>query len=149
MTIIPILEQAEAPIAPLIHPETAPFWKRLELGVFTVQVCADCGTRRFPPAPVCAGCLSTAFTYAELDEIAGTVVSAISVVRATGGAEWAALVPYRVGMVELPDSLRMPGRIMCACGLADQPGTPVRMCRIRADGGTYVWAFTHQCEQEA
>lgn len=138
------IEEAGAGSAPLVHPETSAFWASVAAGVFALQRCRDCGTVRFPVAPVCWNCLSPEHQLAEVDG-RGTVATSILVERVTSGSVWSELAPYRTGLVNLDAGPRVPGRLLCACGLAARPGTPVRMCRVAARGGTAVFAFRHDC----
>ena len=32
-----------------------PMWKSIEAGRWELQQCNDCGTHRYPPAPICHG----------------------------------------------------------------------------------------------
>lgn len=38
-------------------------WDELARGSFALQRCDDCAAFRYPPAPICSGCLSTASTW--------------------------------------------------------------------------------------
>jgi uncharacterized protein len=141
---------AEAPAGegPVVHPETAAFWAGLAGGAFRLQRCLGCATVRFPLAPACWNCLSPDFVLADVDG-SGVVAASIVVERVTSGSVWAQHVPYRTGLVDLAAGLRLPGRILCRCGQAAMPGTPVRMCRVRAAGGQQVFAFWHECDGRA
>jgi uncharacterized OB-fold protein len=141
-----MINLAEAPAgeAPAVHPDAAAFWEALTDGEFRLQRCLECGTVRFPVAPVCWNCLSPDSELAGVDT-SGTVAVSIAVERVTSGSVWAQHVPYRTGLVSLADGLRIPGRILCCCGEAARPGTPVQMCRVSALGGATVWAFRHSC----
>lgn len=143
-----MIETADAPPgeAPLVHPESAVFWAALAGGEFRLQRCLGCGTVRFPLAPVCWQCLSPDHELADVDG-RGTVAASIVVERVTSGSLWARHVPYRTGLVELDAGLRVPGRILCGCGRAAAPGTPVRMCLVATEEGQQVYAFAHDCGQ--
>lgn len=148
-----MIEIAEAPAGegPLAHPETAAFWAGLADGAFRLQRCLDCATVRFPLAPVCWNCLSPGWALADVDG-SGVVAASIVVERVTSGSVWAQHVPYRTGLVDLTvkagRGLRLPGRILCDCGQAATPGTPVRMCRVPAADGQQVFAFSHRCDEQ-
>ncbi len=43
-----------------------PMWKSIEAGRWALQQCDDCGTHRYPPAPICAKCLSMSYTWKPL-----------------------------------------------------------------------------------
>lgn len=138
------LAQAPAGEAPLVHPESAEFWASVAAGVFRLQRCLHCGTVRFPLAPVCWNCLSPDHVLADMDPD-GVVVASIVIERVTSGSVWAQHVPYRTGLVDLGGGLRIPGRILCGCGQAGTPGTPVQMCRVATEDGQPVFAFWHDC----
>jgi uncharacterized protein len=145
-----VIDLADAPAgdAPVVHPDAAAFWNAVARGEFRLQQCLDCATMRFPVAPVCWNCLSPDWELTAVDP-AGTVDASIIVERVTSGSVWARHVPYRTGLITLAGGLRVPGRILCDCGAAARPGTPVTMCRIPALGGTAVWAFRHSCREPA
>lgn len=144
------MDTATAPAgeAPVVHPEVEPFWAGIAAGAFRLQRCLRCGVVRFPPAPVCWNCLSSDHVLEDIGG-SGTVAASIVIERVTSGSVWAARVPYRTGLVNLDAGPRLPGRILCRCGQAATPGTPVTMCRVAAADGTYVFAFAHQCPEQA
>ncbi|WP_299572823.1 Zn-ribbon domain-containing OB-fold protein [uncultured Williamsia sp.] len=45
-------------LAPTISPDTQFFWDGLRDHTILIQQCSDCGTRRFPPRPMCFSCQS-------------------------------------------------------------------------------------------
>jgi len=47
-----------------MDPFAEQFWAFTQERDFRLQRCADCGKTRWPPAPVCDGCLSEAFAWA-------------------------------------------------------------------------------------
>ncbi|OBF20392.1 Zn-ribbon domain-containing OB-fold protein [Mycobacterium sp. ACS4331] len=47
-----------ARLAPSISPDTAFFWDGLKDRKLLIQRCADCGTLRVPPRPMCGKCQS-------------------------------------------------------------------------------------------
>jgi uncharacterized OB-fold protein len=143
-----VIEIADAPAgeAPVVHPENAAFWAGLA-DAFRLQRCLRCDTVRFPLSPVCWNCLSPGHVLVDVDG-SGVVAASIVIERVTSGSVWARHVPYRTGLVDLADGLRIPGRILCHCGRAARPGTPVRMCRVAAAEGQQVFAFSHQCDEQ-
>jgi uncharacterized OB-fold protein len=145
-----VIDPAAAPAgeAPISHPDAAAFWAGIADGAFRLQRCLRCGTVRFPLAPVCWNCLSPDYVLDDVDG-SGTVAASIVVERVTSGSVWAAHVPYRTGLVNLEAGPRVPGRILCRCGQAAIPGTPVRMCRVTTADGQDVFAFAHQCTEQA
>jgi uncharacterized OB-fold protein len=129
--------------APVVHPETEPFWAGLAEGELRVQVCAACGTHRFPFAPVCFACLSFEHTWEAISPQGRLAVAAV-VHRATGDRAWAAHVPFASGLVELEHGLRLPGRILCTCGELAR-GAPVRAVVLGAPGEPPVHGLAHTC----
>ena len=153
-----MIDTAAAPAgeAPIVHPDVAEFWAGIAAGAFRLQRCLRCDIVRFPLAPLCWNCLSPDYVLDDIDG-SGTVAVSIVIERVTSGSVWAAQVPYRTGLVNLGAGPRVPGRILCRCGQAARPGTPVRMCRVaaaegQADGqahGQYMFAFAHECTGQA
>jgi uncharacterized OB-fold protein len=43
-----------------------PMWKSIEAGRWELQQCDDCGTHRYPPAPICHKCLSMSYSWKKL-----------------------------------------------------------------------------------
>jgi uncharacterized OB-fold protein len=138
-----ITEPAPRP-DPVVHPETDGFWSRLAEGDLTVQVCSRCGTPRFPAAPVCYVCLSFDHDWQSLDPN-GTVATAAVVHRATGDPAWSDHTPFASGLVDLDRGLRLPGRILCTCGLGTARGARVRAVVSEGPGMVPVHAFAHSC----
>ena len=141
------IADAAAGEAPLVHPENAALWAALADGAFRLQRCLECDTVRFPVAPVCWNCLSPDYALADGDG-SDVVAASIVIERVTSGSVWAQHVPYRTGLVDLAAGLRVPGRILCNCGRAARPGTPVRMCRVATEKGQQVFAFAHDCGKQ-
>ena len=127
---------------PVVHPETEAHWRGLAKGHLLLQRCRDCSTLRFPLAPVCWACLS-----AEADWVPaptqGTVGAAVTVNRATGDQRWAAEVPFVVAQVDLPEGIRLPGRVVDADPATPlKRGTPVSAAFLDAGDGVGVLCFT-------
>lgn len=138
-----LTDSADAP-APVVHPETEPFWAGLAQGELRVQVCSACDTSRYPFAPVCFNCHSLLASWVPIDGN-GTVAAAVRVHRATGDRVWAAQVPFLSGIVDLDHGLRLPGRIACGCDEALTRGTPVRAVVMTNAGRGDVLGFAHAC----
>lgn len=131
---------------PAIHPESEPFWRGLGEGYLRLQQCTLCGRVRWPIAPVCYVCGALDHAWVNVPG-EGTVSAAVTVKRATGDPAWAKEVPYRTGMVDFPNGLRLPGRIMCDCGAGNRHATPVRAARLVAEDGYGVLCFVHGCRK--
>jgi uncharacterized OB-fold protein len=129
---------------PVIHPDSQEFWDGLARGQLRLQRCAACGTRRFPVAPVCHRCRSFDHTWEPVAP-EGRVAAAVVVQRATGEPAWGAHVPFASGIVDLEHGLRLPGRILCACGEGLRHGAPVRAVALTSSGHPAVLAFAHAC----
>jgi uncharacterized protein len=48
---------------PVLGIDDLPMWASMERGRLELQRCNDCGSFRYPPAPVCAKCLSVEATW--------------------------------------------------------------------------------------
>lgn len=77
----------------------APFWAGCERGELLVQQCADCGTRVFPPEPLCPGCRGSGLTWIA-SKLTGTVYSFSVVHRSPGPAHPA---PYVLAVIDMDD----------------------------------------------
>jgi uncharacterized OB-fold protein len=129
---------------PMIHPDTREFWAGLDAGELRIQVCSQCGTYRFPFAPVCFACLSFDHTWRAISSD-GAIEVAVTVRRATGDPVWATHVPYISALVQMEHDLRLPGRVLCTCGQAVQHGAEVRAIILTSPDGTAVHGFAHTC----
>jgi uncharacterized OB-fold protein len=126
----------------VVHPETETHWRGLARGHLLLQRCRACRALRFPLAPVCHACLS-----AEADWVPapteGTVSAAVTVHRATGDQRWAEQVPFVVAQVDMPEGIRLPGRIVDADpATPPKRGTRVSAAFLDAGGGVGVLCFT-------
>lgn len=133
---------------PVVHPEVAPFWSNVAAGRLCLQVCGTCGIVRYPTSPICFACLSFDWTLVPISE-RGLVASAVIVDRATGSPEWAAMVPYISGLIDMDIGVRMPGRILCLCGEGVQRHSVVEAVRVASTTGTSIFAFAHSCIGDA
>jgi uncharacterized OB-fold protein len=92
---------------PLPRPseDSAPFWDAAFRGELRLQRCADCGHVRFPPALLCARCLSD---RAEWVRVSGRgVVYSWIVVHQSQHPAFNADVPYTVAIIELEEGPRL------------------------------------------
>ena len=91
---------------PLPRPseDSAPYWEATQRGELRMQQCA-CGHVRFPPAVLCARCLSEQFEWVKLSG-RGTVFSWI-VVHQSQHPAFNADTPYNVTIVELEEGPRL------------------------------------------
>jgi uncharacterized OB-fold protein len=59
---------------PFISLLDEPLWASIEDHRWALQACSDCGTFRYPPAPVCANCLSMSSRWTPLSG-RGSIIS--------------------------------------------------------------------------
>jgi uncharacterized OB-fold protein len=93
-------------------PQAKPFWEGCARGELCVEKCADCGTRRFPPQPMCPACRSLRSDWERLSgrgKIWSFVVPHPPVLPA-----YEKLAPYNVVIVALDEdpSLRLVGNLL-------------------------------------
>ena len=55
--------QSALPLAPEINEQSRGYWEGTLVGELRLQSCDECGTNRFPEAPVCPHCLSESATW--------------------------------------------------------------------------------------
>lgn len=130
--------------APVVHPDNEMFWSALGRGDLELQRCAVCATVRFPVAPVCYHCGSSAAEWVGVPAD-GTVSAAIRIERATGDQVWATQVPFVAGQVDTASGIRLPGRIFCVCDGALEHGAEVIGGYLTASDGHGVLCFLHGC----
>ena len=112
---------------------SAHFWDELADGCLLTSKCTDCGDMTFPPKPICPHCWSGNVAWHAL-EGKGMLYSATTVHAAPRvfGDE----VPYRVGIVDLAENIRVATRI-----LDDTPlDQPVELVRVVYRDGTLFGA---------
>lgn len=126
--------------APVVHPESEPFWRGLGQGALRLQQCGACRTIRFPIAPACWNCGSLDHDWVDVPA-SGTVSATVTVRRATGDQRWAQEVPFVTAQVDMEGGRRLPGRVICDPDAAPSPGTPVEAAYLEVDGGYGVLCF--------
>ncbi|GEL22697.1 hypothetical protein PSU4_16510 [Pseudonocardia sulfidoxydans NBRC 16205] len=126
--------------APVVHPETEPFWRGLGEGRLQLQRCTTCGTVRFPLGPVCWRCGGFGHDWTDV-ATTGTVSAAVTVRRATGDPLWAGEVPLVSAQVDMSDGLRLPGRVLCDPDAPPPHGTPVEAAYLATEDGFGVLCF--------
>lgn len=87
---------------PVPGPDDAPFWQACQRRELRIQRCADCGTFRHPPVPVCAHCRSPRFEWAEVPGT-GTVFSYTVAAHPTH-ATLRGSPPYNISVVLLDEA---------------------------------------------
>jgi uncharacterized OB-fold protein len=88
---------------------TARFWHGLSNGRFETTRCEECGRISFPPKPFCPHCWSTRISWAPLSG-RGKLYSQ-TVVHAAPAA-FRDEVPYRVGIIDLEEGIRIATRVL-------------------------------------
>jgi len=112
---------------PLPRPteDSAPFWEAAFRGELRMQKCADCAHVRFPPALLCARCLSDRAEWVRLSG-RGTVYSWI-VVHQSQHPAFNADVPYNVAIIELEEGPRLHTNIVECVNEQIHIGMPVEV----------------------
>ena len=119
--------------APLVNPETQPFWDAAGDGKLLYKKCTACGEPHFYPRPHCPFCFSDKVEWQEASG-RGTIYT-YSVMRR-------APVPYAIAYVELAEGPRMMTNIV-DCDLDKIAiGQPVRLVFKPSEGGPPVPMFT-------
>ncbi len=128
------------PLPATDDPLDAPFWAATLRGELVAQRCGACGTRRFPPRPMCGRCQSMESGWERMSG-AGRIWSVV-VPHPPLLPVFNAVAPYNVVLIELADdpTIRMVGNLVTT---ADGPinaidpatitiGAPVRAVFHRA-----------------
>ncbi|MEV4804135.1 OB-fold domain-containing protein [Nonomuraea sp. NPDC049421] len=108
----PDREQAEErkpyPLRPAVNDDTAFFWEGAKQGELRIQACAECGERRHPPGPLCPRCRSAnrGHTVASGEGVLFSYV--VHHHPPVPGRE----TPFVVGVVELPEGVRVVGDVV-------------------------------------
>lgn len=116
-------------IPPSADPDDRYFWDGVAEHRLLIQACADCGTLRHPPVPMCGVCHATSWTTRE-SAGAGTVHSWIVSVHPAAPTE-----PGRiVVLVELDEGVRFVANLV-DCEVADvRNEMAVELCFRELDG---------------
>src|SRR5512136_1205706 len=84
------------------------FYKFMAQGKLMAGKCSKCGKIHLPPRPLCDNCYSQAFTWIQ---VSGKGKLLTYTVIHVAPAQFQALAPYAVGIVELEGGLKIPGMI--------------------------------------
>ncbi len=97
---------------PLPRPteDTAPYWEAAQKGELRMQKCLDCGHVRFPPAILCARCLSERVEWVKLSG-RGKVFTWI-VIHQSQHPAFNTDTPYNVAIIELDEGPRLHTNIV-------------------------------------
>jgi uncharacterized OB-fold protein len=93
---------------PRVTEFTSYFWDNLANGTFTTTFCETCGKFTFPPKSFCPHCWSKQMSWRELS--GRGKLYAMTTVHAAPAA-FVSEAPYRVGIVDLDENLRIATRI--------------------------------------
>jgi uncharacterized OB-fold protein len=126
---------------PLPRPteDSAPFWEAAHKGELRMQRCGDCGHIRFPPALLCARCLSERTEWVALSG-RGTVFSWI-VVHQSQHPAFNTDVPYNVAIIELEEGPRLHTNIVDCANDRVYIGMPVEVTFERVNDDTALVKF--------
>src|SRR5919109_3365650 len=94
---------------------TAPFWEGCAARELRVQKCAECGTYRHIPKPICSRCRSFDYTW-DVSRGDGSIFSYIVVHHSVHPAT-ETVVPYNVSVIELEDC----GGVLVTSNVIDCP----------------------------
>ena len=84
------------------------FYKFLQQGKLKAGKCLKCGKIHLPPRPLCDNCYSQEFEWIN---VSGKGKLLTYTVISIAPAQFQALTPYSVGIVEFENGLRIPGMI--------------------------------------
>jgi len=84
------------------------FYKFLAQGKLMAGKCVKCGKIHLPPRPLCDNCYSKLFEWMQVNGKGKLVTYTVINVAP---AQFQALAPYSVGIVEFENGLRIPGMI--------------------------------------
>jgi uncharacterized OB-fold protein len=84
------------------------FYKFLQQGKLKAGKCLKCGKIHLPPRPLCDKCYSQEFEWIN---VSGKGKLLTYTIISIAPAQFQALTPYSVGIIEFENSLRIPGMI--------------------------------------
>jgi len=125
--------------APVPDLDTQPFWDGCQEERFLVPECTACGTRRWPPGPMCPACQGTDTRWLEATG-RGSVYSWLVVHHPVNPA-LADQVPYVVAMIDLEEGVRVVGNVEGCEPDSVRAGTPVEVVFERHEGGMLIPNF--------
>jgi uncharacterized OB-fold protein len=84
------------------------FYKFIEEKKLMAVKCRQCGTMFVPPRPMCTSCFSKDLSWVKLENKGKLVTYTIIYVAPE---QFQSIVPYAYGIIEIENSLRLPGII--------------------------------------
>lgn len=109
MTLSIVELDCKRPYPPRVTALTSRFWSSLHDGAFETTSCSDCSRASFPPKPFCPHCWSKNITWVPL--VGRGRLYSQTVIHAAP-AVFRAETPYRVGIVDLDQGLRIATAIV-------------------------------------
>jgi uncharacterized OB-fold protein len=101
--------------APVVTPETQPFWDAAQRDVLQIQRCNPCGKHYFYPRPFCPSCFSEDVAWVQ---VSGRATLHSYVINHRPMPGWEDDGPYAIALVELEEGPRM------ATNIVGIPNTP-------------------------
>jgi uncharacterized OB-fold protein/acyl dehydratase len=115
---------SQAPMLPLVTPDTAFFWEGTAVGELRIQRCAKCGALRHPPGPMCPACgRASDGGYA----VAAGTGEVFSYVVHHHPPVPGKRLPMVVALVQLPEGVRILGEMPGVRPDQVRIGLPVRV----------------------
>ena len=105
--------------------DSAPYWEAARKSELRMQKCLDCSHVRFPPALLCAECLSEKAEWVKLSG-RGTVFSWI-VVHQSQHPAFNADTPYNVAIIQLEEGPRLHTNLVDCANDQIHIGMPVEV----------------------
>jgi uncharacterized protein len=124
---------------PTTTPETEPFWRAADEGVFLLQRCPDCGKTQYHYRALCSHCWSDRIE--DLPSSGRGKVWTYSVVYRNSTAGYQEKVPYVVGLVELEGGVKVISNIIGAEPDSVTFGTAVEVTFAKTAGGRSIPLF--------
>jgi uncharacterized OB-fold protein len=115
---------------PQITPDTAFFWVGTRAGELRIQRCANCGTLRHPPGPMCPSCGAASDGGYAVAAGTGEVFSYVVHHHPPVPGK---TLPMVVALVQLPEGVRMVGEMPGVRPDQVRIGLPVRVAFARID----------------
>lgn len=127
--------------SPVPNFEDQDFWKSCSQRELRFQACADCGSLRHPPTPICWNCQSTRTTWKQAPE-QGSIFT-YTVVHHSADERISKAVPYVVALIEFPEfgPVKLVSNVM-ADPATIKIGMSVTLVWEEGAEGTYLPRFT-------
>jgi len=125
--------------APIRDEDTEPFWSACDRGELVAQRCGACQTFRWPPGPGCPNCGDTGSDWVPVKGH-GVVYSWV-VVRIPLTDALAEQIPYAVGLIELPEGIRIVSTITEISPEDIRAGMPVRVVFPESSDRPAIFSF--------